>query len=111
MRAVTDSDTDVRYDVAEKPGISNLLSILAACTGGDAATLAANYTQYGALKKDTAAAVVETVRPIQQRYAELASDRAETARLLDKGATKAESIASATLTRAYDAIGLLPRGK
>jgi tryptophanyl-tRNA synthetase len=111
MRAVTDSGSDVRFDVTEKPGISNLLSILAASTGGDAATLAASYTQYGPLKKDTAAAVIETVRPIQARYAELASDRAETARLLDKGATKAEAIASATLTRAYDAIGLLPRGK
>jgi tryptophanyl-tRNA synthetase len=111
MRAVTDSDTDVRFDVAEKPGIANLLSILAACTGGEAAALASSYSQYGPLKKDTAAAVVETVRPIQARYAELASDPAETARLLDKGATKAEAIASATLTRAYDAIGLLPRGK
>ena len=70
-----------------------------------------SYSQYGPLKKDTAAAVIETVRPIQARYAELASDPAETARLLDKGATKAEVVASATLTRAYDAIGLLPRGK
>jgi len=111
MRAVTDSDTDVRFDVAAKPGIANLLSILAACTGGEAAALASSYSQYGPLKKDTAAAVVETVRPIQARYAELAADPAETARLLDKGATKAETIASATLTRAYDAIGLLPRGK
>ncbi|MEO8694364.1 MAG: tryptophan--tRNA ligase [Acidimicrobiales bacterium] len=111
MRAVTDSDTDVRYDVAEKPGIANLLSILAACTGGEAAALASSYSQYGPLKKDTAAAVIETVRPIQARYAELASDPAETARLLDKGATKAEAVASVTLTRAYHAIGLLPRGK
>jgi tryptophanyl-tRNA synthetase len=111
MRAVTDSDTEVRFDIAEKPGIANLLSILAACTGGEPAALAAKYSQYGPLKKDTAAAVVETVRPIQKRYAELASDPAETARLLDKGATKAEAIASVTLARAYDAIGLLPRGK
>ena len=111
MRAVTDSDSDVRFDIAEKPGISNLLSILAACTGAEPADLAASYTQYGPLKKDTAAAVVETVRPIQARYAELVSDPAETARLLDKGASKAESVASATLARAYDAIGLLPRGK
>jgi len=111
MRAVTDSDTEVRFDVANKPGISNLLSILAACTGGEPAALAPSYSQYGPLKKDTAAAVIETVRPIQARYAELASDPAETARLLDKGATKAEAVASVTLARAYDAIGLLPRGK
>ena len=111
MRAVTDSDTDVRYDIAAKPGIANLLSILAACTGGEPAALASSYSQYGPLKKDTAAAVVETVRPIQARYAELESDPAETARLLSIGAGKAEAVASATLARAYDAIGLLPRGK
>ena len=110
MRAVTDSETDVRFDVAEKPGVANLLSILAACTGGEPAEIAKAYTQYGPLKKDAAAAVVETVRPIQARYAEFASDPAEMARLLGKGATKAESIASVTLARAYAAIGLLPRG-
>ena len=49
MRAVTDSDTDVRFDIAEKPGIANLLSILAACTGGEPAALAASYSQYGPL--------------------------------------------------------------
>jgi tryptophanyl-tRNA synthetase len=111
MRAVTDSDSDVRYDVAEKPGIANLLSILAACTGGEPAALASSYSQYGPLKKDTAAAVVETVRPIQERYAELEADPGETARLLAIGAGKAEAVASVTLARAYDAIGLLPRGK
>jgi tryptophanyl-tRNA synthetase len=109
MRAVTDSDNDVRYDIAGKPGVSNLLSILAACTGREPADLAPSYSQYGPLKKDTAAAVVETVRPIQERYAELAADPAETARLLAIGATKAEAVASVTLARAYDAIGLLPR--
>jgi tryptophanyl-tRNA synthetase len=111
MRAVTDSDTEVRFDIVEKPGISNLLSILAACTGGEPAELAKAYTQYGPLKKDTAAAIVETVRPIQARYAQLASDPAEAARLLGKGASKAEAVASTTLARAYDAIGLLPRGR
>ena len=109
MRAVTDSDNEVRYDTAAKPGVSNLLSILAACTGREPADLASSYTQYGPLKKDTAAAVVETVRPIQERYAELAADPAETARLLAIGAGKAEAVASVTLARAYDAIGLLPR--
>jgi tryptophanyl-tRNA synthetase len=109
MRAVTDSDNEVRYDVAAKPGVSNLLSILAACTGREPADLAGSYTQYGPLKKDTAAAVVATLEPIQKRYAELAADPAETARLLALGANKAEAIASVTLARAYEAIGLLPR--
>jgi len=109
MRAVTDADTEVRYDVAAKPGVSNLLSILAACTGRTPEEAAAGYTQYGPLKKDTAAAVVETIRPIQTRYAELSADPAETSRLLAKGAEKARTIASKVYTRARDNIGLLPR--
>lgn len=109
MRAVTDTETEVRYDPAAKPGVSNLLSILAACTGRTPEEAAEGYTQYGPLKKDTAAAVVETLRPIQARYAELSADPAETARLLAKGAEKARSIASVVYTRARDNIGLLPR--
>jgi tryptophanyl-tRNA synthetase len=110
MRAVTDTESEVRYDVAAKPGVSNLLSILAACTGRTPEEAAAGYTQYGPLKKDTAAAVVEMVRPIQQRYAELSGDPAETARLLAVGAGKAESIAAPVYARARGTMGLLPPG-
>lgn len=109
-RAVTDSEAEVRYDVENKPGVSNLLSILAGVTGGDPATLAESYTQYGALKVDTAEAVVERLRPIQARYAELAADPAETARLLEIGAEKASQIAATTMARARSAVGLLDRG-
>lgn len=109
MRAVTDTETEVRYDPAAKPGVSNLLSILAACTDRTPEEAAEGYTQYGPLKKDTAAAVVETLRPIQERYAELSADPAETARLLAKGADKARVIASEVYTRARDNMGLLPR--
>ncbi len=108
-RAVTDTESEVRYDVAAKPGVSNLLSILAACTGRTPEEAAAGYTQYGPLKADTAEAVVETLRPIQERYRELAADTAETARLLAIGADKARSIAADVLDRARNAIGLLPR--
>jgi tryptophanyl-tRNA synthetase len=107
MRAVTDTETEVRYDVAAKPGVSNLLSILAAATGRTPEDAAVGYTQYGPLKKDTAAAVVEMVRPIQQRYAELSAAPAETTRLLAKGAEKARSIASVVNERAHVNIGLL----
>jgi tryptophanyl-tRNA synthetase len=110
MRAVTDTETEVRYDVRAKPGVSNLLSILAAATGRTPEEAAVGYSQYGPLKKDTAAAVVEMVRPIQQRYAELSSDPAETARLLAKGAGKAQSIAADVYDRAHRNIGLLPPG-
>jgi tryptophanyl-tRNA synthetase len=109
-RAVTDTGDEVRFDPATKPGVSNLLSILAAATGGDPGALAERYDQYGPLKADTAAALVELLRPIQERYAELLDDPGQTADILDKGAAKAQSIASATLERARAAMGLLPRG-
>ena len=107
-RAVTDSESDVRYDREAKPGVSNLLDILSACTGDAAEVLAEKYTQYGPLKSDTGEAVVEVLRPIQARYAELISDKGELASLLRRGAAKARTVASATLDRAYQAIGFLP---
>ena len=108
-RAVTDSETEVRYDRTEKPGVSNLLDILAACSGEPAEALAGRYTQYGPLKSDAGEAVVEMLRPIQARYQELMTDRAELARLLHVGAERAGAVARATLARAYEHIGLLPR--
>jgi tryptophanyl-tRNA synthetase len=107
-RAVTDSENEVRYDPVEKPGVSNLLDILAAATDGQPAELATGYTQYGSLKADTADAVVELLAPIQDRYRELLADRAQLTGLLRTGAEKARAVASATLQRAYDAIGFLP---
>ncbi len=107
-RAVTDTESEVRFDPASKPGVSNLLSILGAATGRTPEQAAEGYTQYGPLKTDTAAAVVEVLAPIQARYAELAADPAETGRILAAGAAKATELASATLTRAKANIGLLP---
>jgi tryptophanyl-tRNA synthetase len=107
-RAVTDSDGEVRYDPVAKPGVSNLLSILGACVGRAPEELADEYRQYGPLKADTADAVVEVLRPIQARYHELEADPGETAAILEKGAAKASEVASATLARAKQNIGLLP---
>ena len=107
-RAVTDSDSEVRFDREEKPGVSNLLEILAACTGSTPEVLAAGYTQYGPLKSDTGEAVIELLRPVQARYHELMADPAELGSLLRKGADKARTVAAATLARAQAAIGLAP---
>lgn len=107
-RAVTDSDSAVIYDRETKPGVSNLLDILAACTDQPAADLAARYAQYGPLKADAGDAVVELLRPIQARYRELIADQGELARLLRRGAEKATAVAAATLARSYAAIGFLP---
>jgi tryptophanyl-tRNA synthetase len=108
-RAVTDSGGEVRFDPVEKPGVSNLLSILGACTGRDPVELADEYPQYGPLKDDTAEAVVELLRPIQERFGVLRDDRAETERLLRLGADKAAAVAVPVLARALANIGLLPR--
>ena len=109
-RAVTDSDGEVRFDPVTKPGVSNLLSILGAATGRPPQDLADEYTQYGPLKSDTADAVVEVLRPVQERFHALQDDPAHTAALLSLGAAKAESVAAGVLARAKANIGLLPRG-
>ena len=106
-RAVTDTESEVRFDIAAKPGVSNLLSILGAATGRTPQEAAVGYSQYGPLKADTAAAVIERLAPIQARYQELAQDPAELGRTLAIGAAKAGEIAAVTLTRAKANIGLL----
>ena len=106
-RAVTDSDGDVRFDVEEKPGVSNLLSILAAATSSTPEKVASSYSRYGDLKSDTADAVIALLRPIQEKFRELESDPSETSRLLTLGSSKAREISSATLGRAMQNIGLL----
>ncbi|MGQ0520215.1 MAG: tryptophan--tRNA ligase [Actinomycetota bacterium] len=108
-RAVTDTGSEVRFDPEGQPGVSNLLTILAAATGGDPEQLAGGYSRYGDLKKDTAEAVVELLAPLQARYHELAADPAATAAVLERGAAKASEVAAPTLTAARDAVGLLPR--
>src|SRR3954469_8996153 len=91
-RAVTDTESEVRYDREAKPGVSNLLEILGAATDRDPVTLSGEYTQYGPLKADTAAAVVDLVRPVQERYGELEGDPEGFAAILAKGADKAGSV-------------------
>ena len=107
-RAVTDSDNEVAFDRERKPGVSNLLEILAAATNESPASLATTYTQYGKLKQDTGEAVAEMLRPIQARYHELMSDPAELSNLLSLGKERASKVAQATLARAHSAIGLYP---
>ena len=105
--AETDSDTEVRFDFETKPGVSNLLSILAAATQRDPNEIAGDYEMYGPLKAYAADAVVEMLTPIQARFTELEADPAETARLLEFGADKAQEIAAATVKRAKANLGLL----
>ncbi len=110
MRAVTDSGREVEYDREEKPGVANLLDVLAACEGGNPEELAGVYESYGALKKDTAEAVVELLRPVRERHAELAADPGYVDKVLREGAERARGMARPTVDAAYRAIGLLPAG-
>ncbi|MEU1279296.1 tryptophan--tRNA ligase [Streptomyces sp. NPDC005805] len=110
MRAVTDSGTDVVYDRAERPGLANLLEILAACTGADPAVLAGEYRSYGDLKRDAAEAVVELLAPIRKRHAEIAADHGYVDAVLRAGAERATALARPLVDDAYRAIGLLPAG-
>ncbi|WP_431949781.1 tryptophan--tRNA ligase [Actinacidiphila sp. bgisy167] len=110
LRAVTDSGRDVAYEPQARPGVANLLEILSACTGRPPQDLAAGYDSYGALKKDTAEAVVEELRPLRERHAELVADPGYVDGVLRDGAERARALARPTVDAAYRAIGLLPAG-
>jgi len=109
-RAVTDMDGVVRFDIAAKRGVSNLLAILAATTGKTVAALEVEFEgkQYGAFKGAVADAVVECLKPVQAKYAELREDRAGLQAVLKDGAERASVRANATLKRVHDVLGLIP---
>ena len=105
--AVTDSGSEVRFDEAEKPGVSNLLTIFSALTGSSIPDLEQAYDGrgYGDLKKDLADAVVEFVTPFRDRTLELLDDTARLDAILLAGAEKAGAVAERTLADVYDRVG------
>ena len=108
-RAVTDSDTGpdaVRHEPASKPGVSNLLEILGACTGVTPAEAAAGVATYGQLKKATTEAVLSVLGPLQTRYAELASDPAYVDGVYAAGSERCRAETAPVLAAAREAIGL-----
>ena len=109
--AVTDADREIRFDPAEKPGVSNLLTLLSVLGGSSISSLESEFDGkgYGDLKGATAEAVVAAFDPIRTRTRELLDDPAELDRVLAGNAERAEAIADATLSRVYDAIGFLRR--
>ena len=104
-RAVTDNDAEVRFDPETKPGVSNMLSLLAAATDGDPVELAEEYNQYGPLKSDVADAVVALVEPIQKRLVEL--DDATVLDILADGEDRARAKATEVMDRISGATRLL----
>jgi tryptophanyl-tRNA synthetase len=105
--AVTDSGTDVRYDPEEKPGISNLIELMTVVTGESIPDVEARYdgTGYGRFKEEVGDAIVELLRPIQERYREVRSDTAQLERLLAIGANKARAESAPTLELMYERMG------
>jgi tryptophanyl-tRNA synthetase len=109
-KAVTDTDGEVRYDPESKPGLANLLELLAVATDRTPTDVARSHQRYGDLKNDVAEALVELLRPVRERRAALAADPGAVPAMLATGADKARVVASATYRRAAEAIGLLGPG-
>jgi tryptophanyl-tRNA synthetase len=107
-KAVTDTDGEVRYDREAKPGLANLLELLAAATERTPGEVATGYTRYGDLKNDVAEALSEMLRPVRERRTELDTDPSYLEGVLSRGAEAAHAVAAVTYDRAADAMGLLP---
>lgn len=112
-KAVTDSDTErcVRYDLANKPGVSNLMSIYSACTGKTFEAIEAEFEGqgYGAFKPAVGEAVVETLRPIREESERLLKDKAYLETVYKAGAEKASYIANKTLRKVYKKVGFVAK--
>jgi tryptophanyl-tRNA synthetase len=108
-RAVTDTGTEVRYDPVAKPGVSNLLSILAAVTDRSVQQVADEFSGqgYGAFKAAVADAVVAFLQPLGARTRELLADPGEIDRVLAAGAARAGEVAARTVAEVYERVGFL----
>ena len=107
--AVTDSDSVVAIDPINKAGVSNLLTIMSAYTGTAIADLVKSFEgrMYGDLKKETAAAVLSFVEPLQAKVDSYMTDPAELENLMRKSSTRAREIASRTLADVHDKLGFV----
>jgi tryptophanyl-tRNA synthetase len=111
-RAVTDTETEIRFDPVNKPGVSNLLAILAALTDQTVDDIVPSYDGlgYGALKGDVAAAFVAFAEPFRDRVARWLEPGSGLDGVLADGAARARKVAEETLRAAYAAVGFIPVG-
>ena len=109
-RAVTDCETAVKYDMVNKPGISNLLTIYCAATGKtiEEAEQEFDGQGYGIFKPAVGEAVVELLRPIQEKAQMLMNDKAYLESIYQEGAQKAQYLANKTLRKVYKKVGFVP---
>jgi len=110
-RAVTDSETSVRYDPENKPGVSNLMQIYSACTGKSFEQIDSDYAGqgYGAFKQHVGEAVVETLRPVREEATRIMADKAFLEKIYTEGAEKASRAGGRTLRKVYKKIGFVQK--
>lgn len=111
-RAVTDSDGEIRFDMEQKPGVSNLLTIMSALGAGEIDALCSEMQGqgYGALKERAADCVIAALAPMQQEYKRLMGDKKYLQGVLDESADKANYLATKTLRKVQKKIGYAVRG-
>ena len=109
-RAVTDSEALVRFDPENKPGVSNLMAIYSTITGKTMEEVEAEFEGkgYGDFKPAVAEAVIQELRPIQERFNQLISDKAYLEQCYKDNAPKAQRIARKTLQKVMKKVGYLP---
>lgn len=107
MKSTTDSEGSIRFDIENKPGISNLLNIYSAFSGMEIKEIEKKYEGcgYGNFKKDLVDVTVEAIMPIQQRFQEIRNSQ-ELLDILKDGAEKANAISERTLDRVKNQFGL-----
>ena len=109
-RAVTDSETEIRFDPENKPGVSNLLSIISALSGEapDAVAASLDGQGYGALKTRTADCVIAALEPLQAEFKRLIADKEYLLKVLNNNAERAAYLAAKTLRKVQKKIGFAP---
>lgn len=107
--AVTDSEKEIRYDLENKPAISNLLTIFSLMSGKEIKTLEKEYEKktYAAFKKDLANLLVDKLLPIQITYKKIMRDEKKLMKILEDGAKSAHEVAQETMREVRKKIGLL----
>ena len=110
-KAVTDSEASVRFDVANKPGVSNLMQIYAVATGKTFEEIEAEFAGrgYGDFKMAVGEAVVEMLRPIREETERLLADKAYLESIYRNGAERASYVANRTISKVYKKVGFLAR--
>ena len=110
-RAITDCESEVRYDPEHKKGVSNLMTIYSAATGRTFAEIEAEFAGhgYGDFKKTVGEAVVELLRPIREESQRLLADKAYLQSVCESGAQKAAYVAEKTLRKVYKKVGFVAR--